>query len=369
MKSSHDQSHRAGRISIAIAGLGNTGSQLIDLLPGLPALGSVTLIDKDVYGVENLASQKITHRDLGKPKAEVQAARLRKLAPGITVQAIFGNLINVPLAHWRVSLILGCLDSLAARSQLNQAAWWNGVPWIDIGVDPPQLLVRVSAFQPSPDNSCFECGLTAEDYAHLQSRHLCQPAVPTSNPTQGRRDLAALAASLAAIEAAKILCGDTEHSLLGRQLVLDAAHQRHFVSALRRNPACRFSHQILTAPRTQLKAGATVAEALTCIQRCRASSKPALRFPGLVFTRSLHCLRCGTEKPILHVLDRLPTRLRQCVRCGENAMEAVGFKLLDQLDARLARADQQRPLRGLGLRAGDVFVCANDPRLRMCELV
>ena len=54
-----------------------------------------------------------------------------------------------------------------ARQQINQAAWRIGSPWIDMAVDGPSLLCRVSTYLPGTGSVCLECSWDASDYRLL----------------------------------------------------------------------------------------------------------------------------------------------------------------------------------------------------------
>lgn len=162
------QTQRA-RVTVVGAG-GNIGSHLVTHLARMPAVSVVTLIDRDRYEPKNLASQDITIRDVGRPKARVQAERLMRIRPDLRVRAICDTVERVPIGLLRADVVLACLDSLVARQWVNQAAWRLGCCWID--------------------------------------------------------------------------AGEWEQLALGRQVMLDAAHRRHYVTRFRRNPRCLFDHKI-----------------------------------------------------------------------------------------------------------------------------
>ena len=54
--------------------------------------------------------------------------------------------------------------------------------------------------------------------------------------------LGALAAALQAIECQKLIAGQSAAALIGRQVLIEAATHRQFVTVFRRNPKCRFDH-------------------------------------------------------------------------------------------------------------------------------
>jgi hypothetical protein len=96
-------------------------------------------------------TQDIDKRDIGRPKADVQAPRLHRINGGLEVAALNIAVEDVPLGALRADVMLACLDSRRARLVVNQAAWRLGVPWINAGVDGSDLLVRIQTFLPALD--------------------------------------------------------------------------------------------------------------------------------------------------------------------------------------------------------------------------
>src|SRR5262249_24087317 len=139
----------------------------------LAAIGEITIVDRDVYDAGNLRSQNITPRDIGRPKAEVQARRLIQDRPGLQTRAIVEDVKSVPLGMLRGDVILSCVDSALARLYINQSAFRLGVPWIDAGVQADGLLARIHVFASHPDAACLECGWSERDYSALDYEYPC----------------------------------------------------------------------------------------------------------------------------------------------------------------------------------------------------
>ena len=340
------------RRSLVVVGLGNIGSQFVDHVGRMPGLARVVLVDRDVYEPANLRTQKITPRELGKPKAEAQSRILRALNPALEVCAVADDVANVPLGRLQANVIVACLDSLEARMVVNEWAWRLGVPWLDAGVEPAQQLVRVNGYRPAPASPCLACALDEIDYQNLATRYPCQPA-GASRPTNGSSSLGALAGALLAVECEKILAGDFARSLVGRQVVLDAAHHRHFVTSFRHNPHCRFDHTVWRlAPLSGLRPTDSLADLLRVARRAahgRADS--SLSIAGHPLVQTLHCQRCGCEVEGLHLLGRVA---RQCPHCHSRDLAAAGFNLPPRLDARSPQQMLGRSFGSVGLLPGDV---------------
>ena len=142
-----------GGYNIIVIGAGGTGGYLIrDLARFIYAVKekgdsrpfTIKLVDADVVEQKNILRQNFTPRDLGKPKAEVQARRYSS-SFGLEIQAI-NRMIESPedisslLDHSRhgdrnvQNIIIGCVDNNKARRHVAETMrLWNGTYWIDSG--------------------------------------------------------------------------------------------------------------------------------------------------------------------------------------------------------------------------------------------
>jgi molybdopterin/thiamine biosynthesis adenylyltransferase len=321
----------------------------------------VVLIDGDVYEEKNLASQDITRRDVGRPKAMVQARRLRRIAPFLDVVAIPDLLENVPLGLLRAAILLGCLDSRAPRRALNSIAFRLGVPWIDAGVHADQLLARVNVRLPGSDKPCLECAWDARDYETLEQTYPCA-GENTAPPTNAPSGLGGLAASLQALETQKMLDGCWEGLAVGKQVTISALAHRHYVTSFSANPGCRFDHEAAWRIETlaQGPAQLTVRQAFE-LGRPFAGGPLRLRVAFQLFATTLRCLVCGQRRDFSPwLLGRLRADERACAGCGR-AMRPAGTDTTEWLhEADVAPALLDAPLGSLGLRHGDVFTVADD---------
>jgi len=164
---------------IVLAGCGNIGSHVVPHLARIPEVAQVVLVDPDVYENHNVRGQDIRARDVGRAKVDVQAERLRDIRPGLSVVAVADRLERLPFADFRNAVLVGALDSRAARQALNQAAWRAGSAWIDMAVDGAGLLCRVSVYRPTVGSPCIECGWSADDYGSLRRILPCREMLAT----------------------------------------------------------------------------------------------------------------------------------------------------------------------------------------------
>ena len=356
---------------ITVVGLGNTGSHLVPLLADIPDLEHVQLVDGGVYEAGNLGCQAILPRDVGRPKALVQAGRLRQLNAALRVEPYVQWLEHVPWGNLRSAVILCCVDSRVARQWINEIAWRLGVVWIDLAVDATHLLARLNAYSPGAAAPCLECAWNDEDYAALEQVYACGPEHAASAPTRAPSSLGAVPAALAATELHKLLESESDGLLSGRQVLCDLRHHEYWVTRYERNPACRFDHQPwIVTPFPCALGSLTWRRLLQAV--CPDASLEAVfcRVAGQSFTRLLRCARCGLTALDQAVLEhRLPRRVARCATCHE-PMRSAGVDAADWLSA--ANLDSGQRMRSrladAGVRAGDILSVRSPHGQRHVEL-
>lgn len=335
---------------IVVAGAGgNTGSHLLTHLARMAGVTRLTLVDPDIYEPANLTVQNIESQDVGRAKVEAQAGKLRRINPSLEAIAVQQRVEDVPRGLLQCDLMLSCLDSKVSRQHLNEIAWRLSIPWFDCGVLGSQNLVRVNAYVPSQDSPCLECAWGHEEYATLEQEYLCGAGV-SSFPSMASSALGALAASLMAIGVTRFLNGGETPSLAGRQLVLDAEHHVSQVTALRRNPWCRFDHRNWTiAPWTCTTESTTLGQALTEFGSLRVESHR--------FFTELICTGCNRRIEGL-CLNR---PLARCPECNRR-MVTAGFGAIERLDSNTDSDSSHLTLAQIGLLNGDIVSCGNRHR-------
>jgi len=367
---------------VLVVGAGNIGSHFVSHLPRMPGVARITLVDRDLYEQKNLCSQDITAHDVGKAKATVQAQRVRRINPALHITAVVEDVENLPLGSLRADVIVACVDSRRTRQYLNQTAWRLGVPWIDAGVQGDSLLARVNVYVPGPDSPCLECAWDQRDYEALEQTYPCElnqrplhpaplppgarepdveeRAIPCesglramTSPTNAPSSLGALAAALQAIECQKLLTGHYEQVAASRQVLIDAAYHRHYVTTFRRNPGCRFDHALWTIERVKCRPQELTLRDVFALREGSngEGSSSALRIEGRTFIRQLTCPGCGRAKP----LWRFAGPLHHGCRCGQQLV-AAGHEMTEWLTAtELPWYVLARSLHRLGIRSGDVI--------------
>lgn len=186
---------RVSNARVLIAGAGALGNEVIKDL-ALFGVGHIFVVDFDRIEISNL-TRSVLFREQDafahRYKAEVAAERAMEINPQIKVTPIVGNLFSeVGLALYRsVDVIIGCLDSRLARYLLNRMAMRAGKIWIDGSIENLTGVVKMYA----PGSSCYECGLSREEFNFIMLRTGCADVV-RSQTSQGRVATTPISASI-----------------------------------------------------------------------------------------------------------------------------------------------------------------------------
>ncbi|MEZ4586876.1 MAG: ThiF family adenylyltransferase [Gemmatimonadales bacterium] len=349
---------------VVVVGAGGTiGSHLVPHLARSGSVRHLVLIDRDRYDAGNLANQNITRSEVGRPKARVQAARARRIAPDLVITAVVADVERLPLGLLHADLILGCVDNRRARLRLNEAAWRLGVTWIDAGVLADGGLARVSIYAPGADAACLECAWSEQDYRLVEQDYPCRPATAAATGTPS--GIGALAGALLATEADQHLRGAAERLPAGSEVVVSAHFHRHYLTRGVRRSECRFDHR--TWP-VELEPGAPTRELGQLIRSAGFDlTRTRVTVPGHHFARRLECPGCGRSHPVARLASRLGAARKRCPHCAAERVLS-GFAMSDALGPGIDGALARRSLAGLGLTIGDLIHLSDGARERYLEL-
>lgn len=211
---------------VLVAGAGALGNEVIKNL-ALFGVGNIVVVDFDRIEISNL-TRSVLFRESDAfehaYKADVVAKRAMEINPQISVKPIVGNLFSeVGLGVYRAAdVVIGCLDSRLARYLLNRLCMRTGKTWVDGSIENLTGVVRTY----SPGVSCYECGLSREDFNNIMLRTGCADVVRLQG-TAGRIATTPISASLVGAiqvqEAMKIIHLDslqkgTYNTLQGRMM-------------------------------------------------------------------------------------------------------------------------------------------------------
>jgi len=164
---------------VLVAGAGALGNEVVKNL-ALFGIGHIYVADFDRIELSNL-TRSVLFREADAYshafKADIVAQRAKEINPQIEVTPIVGNLFSeVGFGLYRsVDVIIGCLDSRLARYQLNRLAMRAGKSWIDGSIENLTGAVKVY----TPGLSCYECGLSREEFNNIMLRTGCADVVRT----------------------------------------------------------------------------------------------------------------------------------------------------------------------------------------------
>jgi len=157
---------------IIVGGAGALGNEVVKNL-ALLGVGRLFVCDKDTIETSNLTRSVLFRLpDVGRHKAVVACQRAGEINPDTVAIPIDGDLrftLGLGLIR-RSDVILGCLDSVAARVYLNRHAFRMGKVFVDAGLDHLNGDVRTYAL---PDGPCYECGLSEKDRKELKRKASC----------------------------------------------------------------------------------------------------------------------------------------------------------------------------------------------------
>ena len=235
---------RLASARVLVAGAGALGNEALKNL-ALMGVGNLLLVDFDRVELSNLSRTALfTAADIGRPKVEAAAQSLQRMNPDVAVHTIFGDLFyDVGLGQYRHSdLVIGCLDNLAARSQVGLNCNLAGVPYLDGGMWSMGGEVRWFF---AGDGPCFNCTLSPEDQARAGERRSCTGFQMNEEPGEARltptvATTAAIIGGMLAQEAVKWLSGFPVAK--GKAIVYNGQALRLHQSELSRNRDCPVSH-------------------------------------------------------------------------------------------------------------------------------
>lgn len=162
---------------VLVAGAGALGNEVVKNL-ALFGVGHIYVVDFDRIELSNLTRSVLFREEDAYShayKADIVAKRAMEINPQIRVTPIVGNLFSeVGFGLYRrADVVIGCLDSRIARYLLNRLSLRAGKSWIDGSIENMTGAVKVY----TPGLSCYECGLSREEFNHIMLRTGCADVV------------------------------------------------------------------------------------------------------------------------------------------------------------------------------------------------
>ncbi|MEM1518071.1 MAG: ThiF family adenylyltransferase [Nitrososphaerota archaeon] len=122
--------------AVAIVGVGALGCEVAKNL-ALMGIGKLVLIDNDVVELSNLSRQMLfTENDIGKPKSEVAAQKIKSMNRFVDVVYYNSDVRQLPEKVFEDSdVVCSCLDSWGVRRWLNSLCVSLGKPMVDGSIE------------------------------------------------------------------------------------------------------------------------------------------------------------------------------------------------------------------------------------------
>jgi adenylyltransferase/sulfurtransferase len=152
-----DGQRRLANASVVVVGAGGLGSAVLAGLAGA-GVGTIHVIDHDVVEASNLHRQPLySSADVGQPKAEAAARRLRAYNPSIRVQP-HSERFDAASGAGLLSLgdvVVDCSDNFATKFLINDAAVRAGRPAVIASVY--QYEGQLQVVRADAGGSCLRC--------------------------------------------------------------------------------------------------------------------------------------------------------------------------------------------------------------------
>jgi molybdopterin-synthase adenylyltransferase len=306
------------RSRVIVAGAGALGNEVLKLL-ALIGVGSITVIDYDIVSPSNLARTILFRSsDIGRPKVEAAAEKIREINPNVNLTPIYGDLrFNLGLGDYcKTDLVFGCLDSINSRWALNRICQKANVEWIDGGIsDFHGLVARYTPIS----GACYECNFTETTYARFNERYSC-PFGLLSDQSENKIPTTAITSSIIAglqvQQGLYSLHGENDQSLLpGERLMIYIKPFRMIRDILPYNPDC-LAHYHLPPIINQIE-GSSATSIYDAIQFARKQDPDiqdlVLPFDLLV---SFICPKCETSTPVLRTREKVTQNESYCPQCS-----------------------------------------------------
>lgn len=327
--------------SVLVAGIGNVGSQATSHL-ALAGVGSLTVVDKDTVGPENLASPVFGTGDVGKRKVDAMADWVTEHAPWTRLDAVHADLrVDLPESIFAVhDVVIAATDNWSSRGHISR--WAHRLPGrvravINGGlVDGLSWDVMTSV--PGGETGCIQC-LHGEEMLTADEEGGCGLQAPAGerrpNPSTGFSGGAV--AALIAAEAVSTLAGSGPR-FPGKMLSFNHRTASVGVFGIVADGNCSGHRRLVDgedavflpmADHTLKEIAAQVAE------RCGGSPSEVTLASERELVCATICEACGLQTELWRPLLIVRERGLGCPRCGDLSVVLRTDTVLPSDDRRL----------------------------------
>jgi adenylyltransferase/sulfurtransferase len=346
---------------VLVAGAGALGNEVLKNL-ALMGVGHIYVLDFDTIELANL-SRSVLYResDTDRKKAEVAAARIKDINPGVSVQYLHGD-VSTSLGLGvirRMDVVIGCLDNREARLAVNRFCYWMNKPWVDGAIQEFLGLVRV--FIPG-QGACFECTLTEQARRDLSVRYSC-PLLARENILLGKvpttPTIASIIGAMQAQEALKIIHGLPVEA--GKVIHYNGMTNEMHTSAYRAREDCE-SHWVYgNITELPLTAANTTLQDMLRIVRTDLGQAAVLELDQELIL-SLKCPQCGTTETVIQPISQVGFKAAHCPIC-RTLREIEMTHTINGSESFL-----DRPLASIGIPPLHILRAYNSREYRFYEL-
>ena len=325
---------------ILVVGAGALGNEIIKNL-ALASVGTILVIDFDKIESHNLTRSVLFRgSDVGKGKAEVASRTAVDIEPLMKVRWF-----DTPIQHTlglgvfrKVDVVLGAVDNLQTRRDLNRACIQSNTPFIDGGLF--FLDGDVRTFLP-PFDVCFDCTLTQEERSEGWRRWSClrlsQDSVPAIGPTAPT--VASMVGGLQAQLALKFIHQGHDNPYRmsvpnGIRIRFNGFADEYESWRLNRDSQCPTHMNTITIPETEIvltnkgrdmKAG-------DFLQFTQGKLGPGSYLElGFDLVHGLSCLECGHCQPICRRIGEVTVAEALCPGCTASSCADCGLPVEESI--------------------------------------
>ena len=350
---------------VLVVGAGAIGNEVLKNL-ALLGFQDLVVVDRDVVELANL-SRSVLYRaaDEGRPKAEVAAERVRELNPDVQIFAVNGDIErDIGLAVFRhADVVIGCLDSRAARLWVNNACRKTGTPWVDGAIQ--EMFGEVRVF--GATGACYACTLTNADWKVLREARPCS-GLAMGNILEGKvpttPTIASIIGAIQVQEALKLVHG--MGSTVGKAFVFRGITMEGDRLTLNERDDC-LSHYAFgdVVELSDRGAATTTFRDLLALAEEALGGQAYIDLHGREVVSLLECPSCGHSTQLGVLEAQVTPDLAPCPHCGfamrdpetthtvttldwfvDRTPADVGLPALDIVEARTATASVAFELTG-----------------------
>ncbi len=304
---------------IMVVGAGAIGNETLKNL-ALLGVKNIFIADLDTISISNLSRTVLFRKsDIGKKKAEVAAERTKELslADDFRIDWFYGDIVwELGTGLYRfMDLVLGCLDNVETRFEVNRQCWLANKPWIDSGIN--QLGVQVTVYRP-PELPCYECAASHEQKIAKRRRYSCddfkkkmleEEKIPTVQVAS------AIASAIQTQEAMKLICGQVVTP--GKKIYYQGKLNYFDTNQLPINPNCPAHVTYPNVVALPYESNLLLEEFLEIVSKSDLSGDGSiLDFNAYrSFVLSASCRVCGSEIPFYRPSFRIYDTDLICENC------------------------------------------------------